>query len=43
MFVFAMTGFLRVAFAISLAMLGTTALADPPIINGGEAPQPWVS
>jgi glutamine cyclotransferase len=34
-----MNGLLRVAFAISVGMLGTTALADPPIINGGEAPQ----
>jgi glutamine cyclotransferase len=30
---------LRAAFTLGVTMLGTTALADPPIINGGEAPQ----
>jgi hypothetical protein len=32
-------GLLRAAFSIGVAMFAATALADPPIINGGEAPQ----
>lgn len=34
-----MNGLLRAAFSTGVAMFAATALADPPIINGGEAPQ----